>query len=188
MRKIFIQTIDAVRFVYADTDSVKATVPLDFSRFNAERIRDAKRTGAFGPDSKGKLHYMGVFEQEKTYDEFRTLGAKRYAFKIGGELTITVAGVPKKKGSAEMAAKGGIEKFDFNMVFTESEKLNAVYKDKPSDVVTVMVDGHELKITRNVTLIKVDYSMAADPGYKELIRGCKRMVDSWQYTDYNEKW
>lgn len=131
---------------------------------------------------------MGVFEDDGHYDLFRTLGAKRYAYVQDGKLTITVAGVPKENGSEEMDAKGGIENFNFDMVFEDSEKLNAVYKDRPQDDVTLMVDGHELRITRNVTLIEVSYTMAATPTYEDCLRGCKVILDSWQYSDYNEKW
>lgn len=57
-------------FVYGDTDSVKSTTELDFSKYNAKRIADAKSSGAFGIDAKGKTHYMGVFEYEGKYDFF----------------------------------------------------------------------------------------------------------------------
>lgn len=57
-------------FVYADTDSVKCRGELDFTKFNEERIRDAKASGAWAVDPKGKPHYMGVFEDEGGYDFF----------------------------------------------------------------------------------------------------------------------
>ncbi len=129
---------------------------------------------------------MGVFEHEKTYDLFRTLGAKRYAFTIGDELTVTVAGVPKEKGSKEMQEKGGIEKFDFDMVFTNSEKLAAVYQDDMDE--TIMVDGHQMRITRNVTLIPVTYTMAAEPSYAQMMDSLEMILDSYEFSDYNRKW
>lgn len=63
-------------FVYADTDSVKSLIELDFTRFNDDRIRDAKRSGAYAVDRKGITHYMGVFEDEGTYDFFGHKGQK----------------------------------------------------------------------------------------------------------------
>ena len=66
-------------FVYADTDSVKSLVPLDFTAFNEERIRDAKKSGAWAVDRKGIVHYMGVFEDEGRYDFFGHKGQNAIA-------------------------------------------------------------------------------------------------------------
>lgn len=53
-------------------------------------------------DIKGRKHIIGLFEneseknQEFTYKEFVTLGAKKYAYKdFNNEIHITVSGVPK---------------------------------------------------------------------------------------------
>lgn len=73
-------------FVYADTDSVKATDELDFSKFNSRRIKDAKRSGAFADDPKGNTHYMGVFECEGRYDFFGHSAQSDIAQKKGENL------------------------------------------------------------------------------------------------------
>ena len=173
-------------FVYADTDSVKCTDALDFSRFNNQRIRDAKRSGAWGLDSEGAAHYMGVFESEGKYDLFKTLGAKRYCSVRGDKIEITIAGVPKKAGSAELARKGGIEALDFDFVFNESGKSGASYDDKID--VLIHVDGHDLRITPNVTIVDVAYSMTVTQNYYELLFLCQSYLDSIDYSDYNKKW
>lgn len=173
-------------FVYADTDSVKSTTELDFTAFNSARIRAAKRSGAWAVDPKGKTHYMGVFEYEGKYDLFRTLGAKRYCVVIGDELEITVAGVPKKTGSEVLKNDGGIEKFDFDYVFKDTGKTGAVYSD---DIDTVMkVNGHSVHITRNVTIVDVDYSMTVNRDYKQLLWLIDAWLDKYDYSDYNKRW
>jgi len=175
-------------FVYADTDSVKARGEVDFSKFNAERIRDAKRSGAWALDSKGNPHYMGVYEDEGSYDLFRTLGAKRYCFVKNGKLKITVAGVPKEKGSEELEKLGGIEKFDFNLIFHESEKLGAVYHDPDEEPLETVIDGHPVRITANVTLVETEYSMNPGRGYLYQLQLVNAFLDKHKYTDYNMKW
>lgn len=174
------------RFVYADTDSVKALAEVDFSKYNAKRIRDAKSTGAWAKDSKGKEHYMGVFEYEGKYDLFRTLGAKRYCTVIGDELEITVAGVPKKGGSKELKEMGGIEKFDWNLVFRRSGKTASVYNDDMD--ITVIREGRSLRITRNVAIVEVDYSMTPALSYAQLLDQLQNLIDNHHYSDYNKKW
>ena len=73
-------------FVYADTDSVKATNELDFSKYNTQRIKDAKRSGAYAEDPKGNTHYMGVFECEGRYDFFEHSARSDIAQKKGENL------------------------------------------------------------------------------------------------------
>ena len=178
--------IFCVRFVYADTDSVKSVSQLDLTRFNNLRIADAKSSGAWALDAKGNPHYMGVFESEGKYDYFRTLGAKRYCTVVGDDLTITVAGVPKKEGSEELKRIGGIEKFDFDLVFHESGKTAAIYKDDIDE--TIEMDGHPLRITRCVIIVEVDYSMTASSSYVQLLEQINSALDNYDYTDYNKKW
>ena len=111
--------IDAgVTVMYCDTDSIyhkpspKAQVIID--RVNSEvRERlsaamhyrwfyasDEEVEDALAPkDIKGVRHHIGLFEVDGHYDNFKTLGAKRYAVEKGGEFKITVAGLSKRAAS-----------------------------------------------------------------------------------------
>lgn len=192
-------------FVYADTDSIKSRTPIDFTRFNKARIRDAKQSGAWATDAKGEDHYMGVFESEGKYDLFKTLGAKRYCVQMEDwctlkhkhctkdcvfhsvhESEITVAGVPKAAGSEELKRMGGIEKFTFDMVFRESGKTRAVYKDRINN--TIKVDGHRLHITRCVTVVETEYAMSMFKSYMQMYLMFDSFLDEFNYSDYNKKW
>ncbi len=175
------------KFVYCDTDSIKGTGEIpDLSKINRARIRDAKRSGAYASDSAGKIYYMGVFDYEGTYDWFKTLGAKRYCTISDGVLKITVAGVPKKKGGEIIVNSGGIELFDFDFTFKDSGKLASLYND--DDDFTVTIDGHELRITRNIVLLNVTYQMSDKEGYWEMCRSFQDYIDSNTLSDYNSKW
>ena len=52
----------------------------------------------FAPEDKeGVRHVLGIFEKDAFYDEFITQGAKKYAYKKDGKISITVSGIPKKR-------------------------------------------------------------------------------------------
>ena len=122
--------IDAgVTVMYCDTDSIyhkpspKAQVIID--RVNnevRERLSaamhyrwfyatDEEVEDALAPkDIKGVRHHIGLFEVDGHYDNFKTLGAKRYAVEKGGEFKITVAGL--SKGAASYIKEiGGMDAF-----------------------------------------------------------------------------
>ena len=82
---------DYNKSVIKKLEDVSKKLEIDFSRFSPL-------------DIKGKSHTLGLFEKEftsktekdYTYREFKTLGAKKYAYKtMDGDLKITVSGVPK---------------------------------------------------------------------------------------------
>lgn len=174
-----------LNFVYADTDSIKARSAINLDKYNAARIRDAKASGAFADDSKGIRHYMGVFEYEGMYDQFVTLGAKRYCSKEGDNITITVAGVPKKEGAEELKRKGGIEAFVNGFIFSDSGKTAAVYNDA-SDY-WVEFEGIPVHITRNVCIVPTTYDLSLESNYALLIATLQDTIDAWHKTDYNRK-
>ena len=122
--------IDAgVTVMYCDTDSIyhkpspKAQVIID--RVNnevRERLSaamhyrwfyasDEEVEDALAPkDIKGDRHHIGLFEVDGHYDNFKTLGAKRYAVEKDGQFKITVAGL--SKGAAPFIKEnGGMDAF-----------------------------------------------------------------------------
>ena len=174
-----------LNFVYADTDSIKAREQIDLSAYNAERIRDAKASGAYATDSAGVCHYMGVFECEGKADQFVTLGAKRYCALKNGVTTITVAGVPKEAGAKELVKQGGIEKFVDGIIFKDSGKTAARYNDYADFIVEF--DGIPVHITRNVCIIPTTYNLSLEENYALLIATLQDTLDEWHQTDYNRK-
>ena len=173
-------------FVYSDTDSIKALCPIDFSKYNKSQIKNAKDVGAFENDCNGEIHYMGVMELEDKADLFRTLGGKRYATVINGVLEISVAGVPKDKGTQELKYNGGIEAFNGQFAFDNCERPEYLYND--NDNIAVTVDGHRLAITRNVVIINVPIEMRIDKSYRRLLEESHDLLDKLEHEHYNRKW
>lgn len=165
-------------FVYCDTDSVKYYGAVDWTAYNEERQRDSLENGAYADDRDGKRHYMGVYEKDGEYQYFKTLGAKKYCYiDLSGDLHLTVAGVNKKKGAAELIRAGGIDAFREGFIFRDGGGTESVYNDLP-DPITIRRDGHELKITSNVVIRPSTYTLSMTPTYTEIVNDAKRYRQS----------
>lgn len=75
----------------------------------------------------GKVCALGVYEYEGTYEEFKTLGAKKYAYKQDGEIRITVAGVRKKAREWLKNVDDLSEKLKFD--YDAAKKNTIIYED-----------------------------------------------------------
>ena len=161
---------NAPQFVYCDTDSVKYLGEIDLSKFNTERIKDSKRSGAYATDPQGITHYMGVYEKEHDMCEFRTMGAKKYVYREtpDDKLVCTIAGVSKSLGGKELEEHGGITAFHEGFTFDKAGGLEAVYNDNPEQCYIVR-DGHQLKVTSNVVLRPSTYTLGLTADYKRLL-------------------
>lgn len=157
-------------FVYCDTDCVKYVQEIDWNPYNAKRIKDSIANGAYADDPAGERHYMGVYEQEKTDQRFKTLGAKKYAFEQDGKTYITVAGVNKRLGAKELERFGGLDAFNEGFIFSEAGGMESVYNDEPYGYVNI--EGHELYVGTNVLLRDSTYSLGITDEYRRILEKC----------------
>lgn len=130
--------------VYCDTDSCKLVegydknVFIDYNKSVEERINFVARVlkldvNKYAPsDIKGNKHTMGLFEKECTYQEFITQGAKKYAYKIDGNIHITVAGVPKSGAKALKSLDDFRDNFVFN--YNDTNKNLVLYTEEQSPI------------------------------------------------------
>ena len=177
-------------FLYCDTDSVKYKGYVDFSEYNKKMIRLAKKTGAYADDQNGVRHYMGVYEDDGEYKQFKTLGAKKYAYvgeplsipedikkwadrkglkTEGCDLHITISGVSKIKGAIELWNRGGLEAFEDGFVFSDTGKTEVKYFDTDTAYGDYTVDGHTIHIGKNVTILDTTYTVGLTDEYKTLL-------------------
>lgn len=95
--------------VYCDTDSIKYVDNDSINEYIAEYNR--KQTAIFEniakkyrytiPQTrKGERAILGVFDCDGVYEQFKTLGAKRYVYTDSDGFHITIAGLSKKEGAA----------------------------------------------------------------------------------------
>ena len=174
-----------VHFVYADTDSVKYIGYIDWSSYNNDRISECKSSGAMAVDPQGITHYMGVYETEDDpetgycYYQFKTLGAKKYAYvkKPGGKTFVTISGVNKKKGGAELDRHGGLVAFREGFIFRDAGGTQSVYNDDP-EISEMEIDGHRLRITSNVAILPSTYRLGITGEYERIIKYWKSYLDN----------
>ena len=169
-------------FLYCDTDSVYYIGFIDWEAYNAARIADSKKSGAFATDPKGITHYMGVYEMEHDLCEFRTMGAKKYVKRETPDspLIATISGVVKEDengnpvGGAELEAAGGIDAFCDGFTFVKAGGLEAVYNDRPFG--DYEIDGHVIYIGPNVVLRESTYTLGRTADYIRLLEGINSKI------------
>lgn len=146
--------------IYCDTDSVKYIGDYDreFEVYNERVNKECEEKGIRNyAEVNGKRFYMGIFDKEKGYDEFITLGAKKYAFLQNGKLGITVSGLSKKKGAEELEKKGGLRRFQRNEVFYNSGRTIAQYN--AAQVHDITVDGCTFSTASNLAIVDTTYTL-----------------------------
>lgn len=171
--------------VYCDTDSVKYIGAVSWDSYNRQCIMDCMESGAMATDPSGVTHYMGVYESEDdpetgySYADFKTLGAKKYAYtkKPGGETHVTIAGVSKKKGGKELDKSGGLCAFCPGFLFRDAGGTEAVYNDAPN-LGPLNIDGHVLEITSNVAILPSTYRLGITGEYERIIDYWKSYLDN----------
>lgn len=103
-------TIENGDFIYADTDSMKITRPERYTEYikqynkkcteEVEACLNHYGIPLIKANPTGNKP-LGVWDYEGKYDEFKTLGAKRYAFVKNGEFSYTVSGLPKSRPNSD---------------------------------------------------------------------------------------
>lgn len=163
-------------FIYCDTDSVKYVGDVDFTRLNDSLKRRSIQNGAMAIDAKGKKHYLGVWEDDTkdgSYRSFRSWGAKKYAYEDTDKtLHVTVAGVNKKNGAAELSAKGGITAFHPGLVFRTAGGQESIYNDHPP-MDHIIREGKPVQIISNVYLHDSMYSLGITGDYMRILDRAK---------------
>ncbi|MBO7693253.1 MAG: hypothetical protein J6T10_11545 [Methanobrevibacter sp.] len=175
--------------IYCDTDSIKLargydkTVIEKYNESVVERINNVSEMlgfdkSLFAPkDIKGNEHMLGLFEHEHlkgysegvTYDEFITQGAKKYAFKKGDKISITVAGVPKKAGASLKTLNDFRDGYVFT--FKDTEKSLLFYVENQSPTLLTDYLGKEYLVTdiSGACLLPNTYTLDKALDYTNLI-------------------
>ena len=146
--------------VYIDTDSVKYVGNHDevFEQINQEMIAWCSDNDIINIVKVGNQKYfLGLYDREKGYDEFVTLGAKKYAFKQNNKIGITVAGLNKISGAKELKEKGGLSKFKIGTEFINSGRKTVYYNDDKKHFITVQ--GCKIENASNIALVDTTYTL-----------------------------
>lgn len=158
--------------VYCDTDSVKylGDHEVDFARINGGIMKEIEDSPLKPEVVVGKkTYYMGLYEDDGEYIEFKTLGAKKYATKYikDGEIKYktTVAGLGVKEGSAYIKTNG-IDAFKIETVFYPSGRLNVYYND---DSTVLTINNETIHTGSNVCMMPGTYILGITDDYNEIL-------------------
>ncbi len=173
--------------VYSDTDSLKLRKGYDelsIWEYN-ENIKkmidkvcnfyDLNKDLFFPEDIKGNKHMLGKLEMEEEYKEFKTTGAKKYCVRhMDDSIEITVAGVPKKKGSKAIKS---LDEFEDGFVF-EAEVTNkqvAVYLDDQEPINLTDYTGITYNVSdrTGVCLLPADYTMGKSSDFDSFLSSAR---------------
>ena len=137
-------------------------------------MQKAIQNKAYADDMNGKRHYIGLFEADGHYDQFITQGAKRYAYKEGGKIGITVAGVSKKINedtgiSFAVEELKTLDRFRVGMTWRKAGGTISVYNDADNIEYTDPETGNTINITKNVAIVPSTYVMTYSKDYRLLL-------------------
>lgn len=158
--------------VYIDTDSLKYCGSHDevFEQINQEMIDWCIQNDIINYVEVGKYKYfLGLFDKEKGYDEFVTLGAKKYAFNQNGKIGITVAGLNKKSGAKELELKGGLSNFKIGTEFFDSGRKTVYYNDDKKHF--LIVQGCKIENASNIALVDTTYTLGMTDVMLSILNG-----------------
>lgn len=183
-------------YVYSDTDSLKL---LNYeahkeyiSWFNKTIVEKMEVCLAkynldpklLSPKSKkGDVKLLGVWDFEGSYTRFKTLGAKRYIYEIGGKVYITVAGLSKQNGVNYMLdqSNGDVSKvfkmFDDSLYIPASNtgKMTHSYIDEEKEFICYDYRGRKTKVSTlsGIHLEPCEFTLSLSEDYKKFLNGLK---------------
>lgn len=158
--------------VYIDTDSVKFVGEHDnvFEQINQEMIDWCTQNDIINYVNAGNHKYfLGLYDKEKGYSEFITLGAKKYAFNQNKKIGITVAGLNKKSGAQELERKGGLSNFKIGTEFFDSGRKTVYYNDDKKHFLTVQ--GCQIENASNIALVDTTYTLGMTDVMLSILNG-----------------
>lgn len=119
-------------------------------------------------DDTGTKHPLGLWENDGLYDEFKTCGAKRYAYKdhFDKKIHTTIAGVPKRCAYVLHSVDDLREGLKFDVYNSAKNLLTYLDGDNPR---VVLPDGYEVKNTCGVNMRPTSYSLTFTDDYRSLL-------------------
>lgn len=155
--------------VYWDTDSSKCIIEneqpiIDLNKKLKQKAEDM----GLVVECHGEKKYLGLCENE-TPDgplyEFKTLGAKKYAYRDNEGLHVTISGVGKATAPKELKTVDNLRQ---GFIFSgEAGGKELYYNDEP--IHTIEIDGVEIVTASNVALKESTYTVGITQDYGQLI-------------------
>lgn len=161
--------------VYWDTDSLKyfpGIVDYWINEINKKRIEiDENAPVKAYVDYKGKRYYLGIFEDEGGYREFKTLGSKKYCYSDGEGFHITVSGMDKEKGAERI---GSVDGFEITGIPLEDVGRTVSYYNE-AEPHEITIDGCTFLTASNVGIVDTTYTLGITNEYAAILEKLKEI-------------
>lgn len=160
-------------FVYCDTDSIFALHPEivapKIKALEEELTAYQRQCGMqlVYKDIKGREHELGGITDEGKVEYFKTFGAKKYITVEEGQLTCTIAGVPKKAGSKLIGSPENFQ-LGFNFKGKDTGK-NCLWYNPDPGITLHDEQGRPIEIHANVAMLPCDYLLSLSQDYEECL-------------------
>jgi len=183
---------DGAVWLYSDTDSVYATAfdKEKLKAYNDKRIHIMEERGYHGIEHEGKVYHLGIAENDGVYMQFKALHSKCYVkrplvaygdnFVMGGDLKITVAGVPKRGAKS---LHNNIDLFQEGFCFDgeTSGKLQHTHIYVPD----IYTDEHGNEVGDSIDLTPCSY-IINDPNTVDFEKLLEEEIAIQTYDDYED--
>lgn len=134
--------------LYCDTDSIfflsNEKVMAAINEKNERLKAQSEALGAYIDFECKRVYYNQFADEEEDIRKFRFLHAKCYAYEEGGELHVTVAGVPAYEDGTHKFSRieelGSIDNLDQGFTFTRCGGTTSKYTEAVPDLMEI--DGH----------------------------------------------
>ena len=192
------RAIDAVGIdmLYCDTDSCKFLTDFDnyssiFDKLNADILSEAAECGVetscdvLNPETNEMEHFqLGVWEKEQPYEQFKTMGAKKYAYnqynkkKKKVEFGITVAGLSKVSGAEYLREHGGMDAFNESTDVPPefSGRTTAFYRDVTAPYY-ISIKGERIYTASAIALVPTSYTFSLESEYQQLLADLEAPIE-----------
>lgn len=158
------------KLVYVDTDSVKyiedpaiTAALLDLNK-KYEAMARASDVPAMAYTNAGELQILGTWDDEGNYEQFKTYGAKKYAYVKKGKFQFTVSGL----GKAAYSELKTMDDFELGRKIEDSGRTISMFDDDPNPHF-VWIDGKEYEIRTNMAIVETTYTLGVTEEYHNLV-------------------
>ena len=182
-------------YIYSDTDSIKVVNYNNhmeyINKYNELTQRKLQKACEYHginmselqPKTiKGDTKLLGIWDNDGIYDNFKTLGAKRYMYKQGNDYHITIAGTSKHLGSEYIKSLNNpFNAFNDGLIIPPqfTGKLTHTYVDETKQGVIIDYRGNAVDYTAlsGVHLEQCEYNLGLASNYIDYLMGVK---ETWK--------
>ena len=182
-------------YIYSDTDSIKVinyNNHMEYiNKYNELTQRKLQKACEYHginmselqPKTiKGDTKLLGIWDNDGIYDNFKTLGAKRYMYKQGNDYHITIAGTSKHLGSEYIKSLNNpFDAFNDGLIIPPqfTGKLTHTYVDEIKQGVIIDYRGNAVDYTAlsGIHLEQCEYNLGLTSNYIDYLMGVK---ETWK--------